>query len=84
MDVFRRLESGALADPRIQVVFADPPYDSDDAARLLAHLRGKSYDNLELIVLEHRDSVDAVPLNEMQYAKTKRFGESRLTFWERK
>jgi 16S rRNA (guanine966-N2)-methyltransferase len=82
MDASRFLNGDTLSDPRLKILFADPPYDSDYTSRLLAHLRGKAYDNLELIIIEHREVLDTEPLGRLHYTKTRRFGESRVSFWE--
>jgi len=80
-DVFRFLDGGTLSDPRVKILFADPPYDTDYTVRLLAYFRGKAYDNLKLVIFEHRGALDTEPLGQLRYIKTKRFGESRVSFW---
>jgi 16S rRNA (guanine966-N2)-methyltransferase len=81
-DVFEYLESGRPSNSEVNIMFADPPYDTDDAKRLLDHLTGSTYDHLELFILEHRDRVDVGSPGNMSYTKTKKFGESRLSYWE--
>ena len=82
-DVFDYINAGALGNPALNVVFADPPYDSGAGARLLDHLRLTAYDNLELFILEHRHPVDTGPLGGLEYNRTKKFGDSLLSYWER-
>lgn len=82
-DVFDYIAAGALKNPALKVVFADPPYDARSGARVLDHLRLTAYDNLELFVLEHRYPVDTGPLGGLVYSRTKKFGDSLLSYWER-
>jgi 16S rRNA (guanine966-N2)-methyltransferase len=83
VDVFRFLARGGLSDDSIRVVFADPPYGGDHAARVLAHFGAKSYDHIALLVLEHREPVEAAVLGPLAYDRTKKFGDSHLSFWNR-
>jgi 16S rRNA (guanine966-N2)-methyltransferase len=81
-DVFQFLDGDSLSDPRLKILFADPPYDTDYTTRLLAQLRGKAYDNLELIIVEHRDELSAGPVGRLECVRTKSYGGSNLTFWD--
>ena len=83
-DVWGFIEGVGLDDPSIEVVFADPPYDGDDASRLLAHFGSKTYDRIELLILEHRDPVEEVSLGQLEFARSKRFGATYLSFWQRR
>lgn len=82
VDVFRFLEDGGLDDPAIRAVFADPPYEGESAARLLAHFRSKEYDHVGFLILEHRGPVDKEPLGSLRFARETRFGETYLSKWE--
>jgi 16S rRNA (guanine966-N2)-methyltransferase len=84
VDVNRFLEDGGLDDPTIRVVFADPPYGGDEAARLLAHFRSKEYDHIELLILEHGGRVGEEPVGALRFAGVRRFGETHLSLWERR
>jgi 16S rRNA (guanine966-N2)-methyltransferase len=83
-DVLEWVEDGGLDNPAIRVVFADPPYDGDQASRLLAHLGSKAYDHIDLLILEHREPVDEVSLGMLDFARSKRFGATLLSFWQRR
>jgi 16S rRNA (guanine(966)-N(2))-methyltransferase RsmD len=80
-DVFRFLGVGGLDDTKISVVFADPPYEGEFAGRLLAHFRSKAYDHVTMLILEHRGPVDYESLGTLEFDKTKRFGDTFLSFW---
>ena len=82
-DVLEFVEAGGLDDPSIRVVFADPPYDGDQASRLLAHFGSKAYDHIDLVILEHRDPVEEASLGALDFARSKRFGATFLSFWHR-
>jgi 16S rRNA (guanine966-N2)-methyltransferase len=82
-DGFEYLSAGGLSRAAIDTIFADPPYDTDDGRRLLEYFRGTDYDKLSMIVLEHRDPIDNRPLTGLVHARTRKYGESRLSFWIR-
>lgn len=82
-DAFRFLDAGGLDDPRLSVVFADPPYQGDFGRRLLAHFRSRAYDHVTMLILEHRDPVDSESPGGFRFDKTKRFGDTFLSFWGR-
>jgi 16S rRNA G966 N2-methylase RsmD len=83
VDVFHFLARGGLLDEAIRVVFADPPYKGDYAGRLLAHFDSKAYDHIALLVLEHRGPVEGASLGPLVYDRTRKFGDSQLSFWKR-
>jgi 16S rRNA (guanine966-N2)-methyltransferase len=82
-DVFVYLEQGSLRDSAVNIVFADPPYGGDFAGRLLAHFHEESYADLQLFILEHRRGVDTPTLGLLEFSKTRRFGDTFLSFWNR-
>jgi 16S rRNA (guanine(966)-N(2))-methyltransferase RsmD len=82
-NVYNFLErSGFKALPET-IVFADPPYDSDDALRLLSHFNETEYKNMLLFILEHRYPVESFDLGSLRFSKTKRYGETNLSFWSK-
>jgi 16S rRNA (guanine966-N2)-methyltransferase len=82
-DVFGYLERGQLESIGDAIVFADPPYGGDDASGLAAHLRETEYNNVIVLILEHRDPIDAADLGALALWKTRKFGDTSLTFWLR-
>ena len=82
-DVYEYLERGGLRTLPDAIVFADPPYDSDDSSILLTHFRETEYKNMLLFILEHRSPVDAPELGSLKFDKTKRYGETSISFWSR-
>ncbi len=79
-DVIRFLGAGRLAGTGVRIVFADPPYGSDLARTVLAHFDENDYDFLEALILEHSGGLDDAPLRRLRVEKSKRFGETFLTF----
>lgn len=82
-DAFGFLERGTLGTVSDAIVFADPPYEGDETSKLLAHFRETEYKNMLLLILEHRVPIDTTDIEGLQLSKTKRFGDTRLTFWSR-
>lgn len=70
-DVFRYL---GREDPRFDVAFADPPYDSDDARRLVERFLERPF--ARVLWLEHPWRA-GLPLPEG--ARTRRYGDTALT-----
>ena len=67
MRYVERLRSGAF-----DVVFADPPYSGDQAARLIAHFRRHPFGRI--LSVEHRS--DLQPDGD----STRRYGDTAITF----
>ncbi len=67
---------------RRAIVWADPPYDTDDAVRLLAHFAHTPHPGLDLLILEHRGDLPTEGLGRLRVLREKRFGETVVTFYE--
>jgi 16S rRNA (guanine966-N2)-methyltransferase len=67
-----------IADAR--VVFADPPYDLDVQADLLAELRVERFTGLEIVVVEHRTRQPVAAPDGMRIERERRFGDTTLTY----
>lgn len=76
-DVLGR-EPNPLADAGI--VFADPPYDIDANAEFLAHLRAQRFEQLAIVVVEHRNKQPVSPPPGLRVERERRFGETTLTY----
>jgi 16S rRNA (guanine966-N2)-methyltransferase len=81
-DVHEFLARGGLAALPDAVVFADPPYGTDDGVQLLTHFRETAYANIKLLILEHPEPVGSTALGPLNFSKTRRYGDSHLSFWE--
>jgi 16S rRNA (guanine966-N2)-methyltransferase len=68
----RSLEPGAF-----DIVIADPPYDSDDAVQLAARFQDVPF--ARILCIEHRSSI-ALPGADADGARTRRYGDTALTF----
>jgi len=64
------------------VAFADPPYDSGDAKKVLAHFDANPYPQLELLVVEHRAGALDAPTGSLQLRREKRFGDTIVSYYE--
>lgn len=78
--VERFIESGGPGRARAQLVFADPPYGAGTAGTVVAHFDKNDYDFLELLVIEHSGVFEAGSLERLVVEKTRRFGDTYLTF----
>lgn len=76
------LERGGLTPLPGAIVFADPPYGKGDGERLLTHFRETAYANIKLLILEHSEPVGSTALGPLNFLKTRRYGDSQLSFWE--
>lgn len=72
-DALRYVE--ALTDMAFDVTFADPPYDSGAAARLVERFAAAPFSRI--LTVEHR-ARDAFP--QMEGAQTRRYGDTAITF----
>jgi 16S rRNA (guanine966-N2)-methyltransferase len=82
-DVTRALASLARDGERFDVVFLDPPYDTDDVQAALAALgRGDVLAADAIVVAQHRTKrAPAAAEGTLRAFKTRRFGETTLTFF---
>jgi 16S rRNA (guanine966-N2)-methyltransferase len=64
--------AGRLPPGAFDLVFADPPYTADHAARLIEHFRRHPFGRI--LSVEHRSDV------ELAGDDTRRYGDSALTF----
>jgi 16S rRNA (guanine966-N2)-methyltransferase len=83
-DVFSFLERGGLSDAAAKVVYADPPYSGDETARLLSHFERATYGQLSVLVVEHGGALEVRGLGALESVRTRRFGETSVTYWERR
>ena len=63
------------------LVFADPPYDGEDARTLLAILCGMRYADSCLLVLEHRKDLSVENSPGLERTKIKKFGRTWVSFF---
>jgi len=64
-------------------VYADPPYGGDEIARLLSHFERTAYGQLSVLVVEHGGALETRKLGGLEAVRTRRFGETSVTYWER-
>lgn len=63
------------------IVWADPPYDSDEARLLLEFFDGIDYPLNTLLVVEHRHgAVPLEPYERLSSLRVRRFGESAVSY----
>lgn len=75
------LASGGLDDPRLRVVYADPPYD-DDIESLLALLDERSYPQVRFLVVEHRGALAPVARRWWRLVRHRAYGSTTVSFFE--
>jgi 16S rRNA G966 N2-methylase RsmD len=82
------VHAGAVSDflellPSIQpdLVYADPPYGSGDAALLLEFFNGIDYPSIGLFILEHERELTTAGLDRLRQEKTKSFGQTSVSFF---
>ena len=78
--VERFLEEGGLVGTGVRIVFADPPYRSGLTGTVVAHFDKNDYDFLEILVTEHSGALEAESIRRLVVQKTRRFGDTFLTF----
>ncbi len=71
-----------VAGDRRAIVWADPPYEGDEAVRLLAHFAATAHPAVDLVIIEHRGDLPAEGLGRLRVLREKRFGETTVTFYE--
>jgi 16S rRNA (guanine(966)-N(2))-methyltransferase RsmD len=82
-DVFRAIERLARDGERFDLVFLDPPYEGDLAARVLAALAGRPLVPAGALVIVQHFTKRPPPVAEpLRVQRTRRFGETTLTFLE--
>ena len=81
-DVKSFLEGGVLKDEPVRIVFADPPYGEDHAGTVVAHFEKNIYPHIESLILEHRGTAEFDVGRWLRVEKTRRFGDTFLTFLE--
>jgi len=64
------------------IVWADPPYDSDAAALVVAHFDATTHDGLRMLVVEHRGSFANQDFLRLHIRREKSFGDTTVTFFE--
>jgi 16S rRNA (guanine(966)-N(2))-methyltransferase RsmD len=82
-DAARAVDELADAGARFAVVFADPPYDSPRSAPTLSGLaRGDCLEPGAVVVVQHPTKTPpAADIGVLSIWKTRRFGETTLTFF---
>lgn len=75
------VDSGGLDDPRLRVVFADPPYD-DDTETLLALLDRRSYPQVRYLVVEHRGALAPTARRWWRLVRHRAYGSTTVSFFE--
>lgn len=77
------LSSGRFRDADAHIVFADPPYAADEARLLLEFFAGIDYPVKALLILEHhKDAVTGKLVENLGRTKTKKFGQSCVSYFE--
>lgn len=81
-DAIRALGRLARAGARFDIVFLDPPYESDLAAAVIAALGdGALLAPGALVVAQHLTKRPPPPAGVLEVRRTRRFGETTLTFF---
>jgi len=85
-DVARALSALARAGKRFDVVFLDPPYDTDDVATTLTALgRADVLADDPVVVAQHLTKrAPSASAGALAAFRTRRFGETTLTFFRRR
>jgi len=85
-DVARALSALARAGERFDVVFLDPPYDTDDVATTLTALgRADVLADDPVVVAQHLTKrAPPAAADALAAFRTRRFGETTLTFFRRR
>src|SRR5216110_9661 len=85
-DVARALSALARAGERFDVVFLDPPYDTDDVATTLTALgRADVLADDPVVVAQHLTKrAPSASAGALAAFRTRRFGETTLTFFRRR
>lgn len=84
-DALRFLRRRHPARYRFQIIYADPPYDSDNYKSLVSEIsKSKIWDNGGLLILESGKH-STIAADEMLLSKIreKKFGETRITIFKR-
>lgn len=66
---------------RATVIFADPPYDDDVIAFLSQNLDARRFPGLECFALEHASRTLVAAPHGLQLTKTRRFGDTCLSYF---
>jgi len=75
------LASGALRKIAPEIVYADPPYDSEETPLLLEFFDGIDYPLETLLVVEHRRGTAPVErYGTLSVVRVRRFGESCVSY----
>jgi 16S rRNA (guanine966-N2)-methyltransferase len=64
-----------------EIVFADAPYDLDLAVEMLGVLNMEACPGLRRLIVEHRARMPAHPGPGLRVERTRRFGETMLTYF---
>jgi 16S rRNA (guanine966-N2)-methyltransferase len=79
------LTAGGLESVGDCIVFADPPYDDDLGAKLLAHFQSTSYPRLKLLIIEGRDTPGQhsaeTEVGLLRLDKEKTYGDARVSYF---
>ncbi len=63
------------------IVYADPPYEGEDSAALLALLDSLRYPRTGMLILEHRKSLAVQESKNLARTKIKKFGGTWVSFF---
>jgi 16S rRNA (guanine966-N2)-methyltransferase len=81
-DAFRFIDRLGAGEEFFDIVFADPPYAGKTARRVLEAMAGAERALCRLLVLEHGEAFEEVVGGLLKLDKTKRFGQTRVSYFD--
>jgi 16S rRNA (guanine966-N2)-methyltransferase len=82
-DALRYIERAAATGVFFDVIFADPPYAAKTAAQRVVDVAGEASAALcRMLVIEHGNPVFAKAGGSLELAKTRRFGQTTVSYFQ--
>ncbi len=81
-DAFRFIERLGGGEEYFDIVFADPPYAGKTAQRVLEAVAGAERPLCRRLVLEHGEALEEAAGGLLRLDKTKRFGQTRVSYYD--
>lgn len=81
-DVFRYIDRLASGDEFFDIIFADPPYAGATASRIVEAIVRARRALCARLVVEHGEPLDAPEEGVPVSGRTRRFGQTRVTYFE--
>ena len=81
-DVFRFIDRLEAGDEFFDIIFVDPPYAGTTAQRVVDSIDGARRAVCRQLVVEHGDQLRAGEGGLLELHKTKRFGQTRVSYFK--